>query len=233
MSTYITNEPNDVDSNDGLLDEELDAKINEVTQELNSLETPQTIESGLDKIDSEIINELYDNVSKTPRDKIMELIASMGQSRNNLGSDYQFGGISQKTKEQAKEKLTEKIALMKNKRKQKSILKQQQEKYEFMQKIKQEQQEELNLINSSSIVGDGVEFSNNTDTTNIEEAEYAKPLTKSQKKRMKQKDRLIKKKLSEGNSDNSDNSDELDDLTKWANSANSTGLTWSDSEEHK
>ncbi len=198
----------DIDSNDELLDEELEHKINETELELGSIENPQTIGSGFEQLDPKTINDFYENIKKMPRDKFAQLMASMGQSHENLGSDYQFTGMSQNSQKTAKEKLAEKISHMKNKRTSRYALKQQLEKYEEAKKLQQEQQEILSQINNCDL-GD---LADNDSPESEKSHESTKPLSKGQKKKLRAKAKKNSL-LNNNNSNNSNNNEENIEMT--------------------
>lgn len=172
-----------IDSDDELIEEKLDMKIKDAEEELHSFDNPQTIESGLENMDPLIKQKFHEHLNKMPRNELIKLIASLGESKNNLGSDYNFGGMSQNVKKTAKERLAEKIDVMKTKRMSRFVLNKQQEKNELMKT----EQEYLHRITDADI--DEIDNVQNTET-NVQIF-----LTKSQKKRMKNKERLARKKL--------------------------------------
>lgn len=131
---------------ENLLDEELENQIKETQEELNSIENPGSIESGLN-VDPKMIEEFYENIRKMPRDQLTKLLANMGRKHSNLGTDHQFGTISENVQKSAKEKLRMKLDTMNMKRKKKVAIEQE------MQKIsnRADQEERLVPVNTKQL----------------------------------------------------------------------------------
>lgn len=194
-----------IDKLESFTNEELDDEILNTENELNSFENPKEIASGFENNQPEV-DKLYENIMKLPREERLKLLTSMGQN-NNVGHMHDFGNISENTKKNAKEKLSEKLAIMKNKRISKFASKIYSEKVNHVEKLKKEQDDILSEVTQENMSLSDSE-THSSESNNSNELNSKTKLSKSQKRRIREKKRKQKNAENMKWSDNEENNEE-------------------------
>ena len=190
-----------------ILDEEYDFKIKDKEEELASLSDPKTITTGFENMDPKIREEVAEAMKKMPRDKLLNLIASLGENHSNLGNDFNFQNMSENSKKTAKEKLSDKLNLMKYKRRTKYSLTKENDKYEKAKQFMDDYNDKLVQIKENP-VSNIIDLSESLKSNQLAEEKTAK-LSKYQKKKLKNKNKkMIQVVESTDQTDQSDQSDQ-------------------------
>lgn len=185
------------DSDNDILDEELDIEIKNTKKELTSIENPQSIKSGFDvsnpDFNPQIIEDFYEKIRNMPRDKMETLLANLGKKHSELGSDYKLENMSENNQKKSKQRLKEKLSYLQIKRKSKinsntELTNFSDDAYKHHEKnnVSNVSEHEKNNVNNVS-----EQKERNTEIENIDE----KSLSKSQKKRQKEKARKARKEV--------------------------------------
>lgn len=169
------------DNDNELLDEDLDEQIKETKGELNSINNPMSIESGTD-FDPQMIEDFYEKIKKMPRDKMASLLANLGKTHSDLGENHQFNTMSENSQKSNKQRLREKLCYLQMKRKPKIAISQELEKIEKQTKVQEHKSKEQDVLSQDN------ENENESNTS-----DKPKTMSKSQKKRLREKAKKSKK----------------------------------------